>query len=201
MSMPAQSDARPRSSPERLDDAEPDRRERALLETLLGRAVAAAPADVLLKRFGGLGALLAADKPELRRAGLQDDHVLYLKAVRDLAVLLARTEAEGRPVISSWSTLQAYVRTALAHCPREQFRVLYLDHRNALMRDEWLAEGTVDHAPVYNAGPARVARLGRIPDIEETRTYVARVVDCYLALTAGRSARSAAECRSPGAVS
>lgn len=53
----------------------------------------------------------------------------------------------------------------------------------------------------YNAGPARVARLGRIPDIEETRTYVARVVDCYLALTAGRSARSAAECRTPGAVS
>lgn len=155
MSMPAQSDARPRSSPERLDDAEPDRRERALLETLLGRAVAAAPADVLLKRFGGLGALLAADKPELRRAGLQDDHVLYLKAVRDLAVLLARTEAEGRPVISSWSTLQAYVRTALAHCPREQFRVLYLDHRNALMRDEWLAEGTVDHAPVY---PREVVR-------------------------------------------
>ncbi|MFN3559239.1 MAG: lytic transglycosylase domain-containing protein [Brevundimonas sp.] len=47
----------------------------------------------------------------------------------------------------------------------------------------------------YNAGPGRVARLGRVPDIEETRTYVAQVVDCYLMLTAGRGARSARACR------
>ena len=32
----------------------------------------------------------------------------------------------------------------------------------------------------YNAGPARVARLGQIPDIAETRQYVASVLGCYL---------------------
>ncbi|MDZ4062965.1 MAG: JAB domain-containing protein, partial [Brevundimonas sp.] len=32
---------------------------------------------------------------------------------------------------------------------------LYLDHRNNLLRDEWVAEGTVDHAPVY---PREVVR-------------------------------------------
>ena len=47
----------------------------------------------------------------------------------------------------------------------------------------------------YNAGPGRVARLGRIPDISETRAYVAAVVDCYLALSAGRAVRSARDCR------
>ena len=46
----------------------------------------------------------------------------------------------------------------------------------------------------YNAGPARVARLGRVPDIRETRIYVAAVVDCYLALSAGRGVRSSREC-------
>lgn len=49
----------------------------------------------------------------------------------------------------------------------------------------------------YNAGPARVARLGRIPQIRETQTYVAAVIDCYLALSAGRGVRSSTECRSP----
>ncbi|MFC3077849.1 lytic transglycosylase domain-containing protein [Phenylobacterium terrae] len=49
----------------------------------------------------------------------------------------------------------------------------------------------------YNAGPSRVARLGRIPDIAETRAYVSAVVDCYLALAAGRGVRSARECRAP----
>ncbi|WP_312597968.1 lytic transglycosylase domain-containing protein [Brevundimonas sp.] len=47
----------------------------------------------------------------------------------------------------------------------------------------------------YNAGPARVERLGRVPDIAETRAYVATVIDCYLALTAGRGARNADDCR------
>lgn len=43
----------------------------------------------------------------------------------------------------------------MAHRPREQFRVLYLDHRNNLIEDEMVAEGTVDHAPVY---PREVVR-------------------------------------------
>jgi soluble lytic murein transglycosylase-like protein len=50
----------------------------------------------------------------------------------------------------------------------------------------------------YNAGPGRVARLGRIPDIPETQAYVSAVVDCYLALTAGRGVRSSRECRVAG---
>lgn len=47
----------------------------------------------------------------------------------------------------------------------------------------------------YNAGPDRVARLGRVPDIAETKAYVDAVVECYLALSAGRGVRSARECR------
>lgn len=51
----------------------------------------------------------------------------------------------------------------------------------------------------YNSGPARVAELGRVPDIAETRAYVGAVIDCYLALSAGRGVRSAAQCRGQGA--
>lgn len=50
----------------------------------------------------------------------------------------------------------------------------------------------------YNAGPGRVARLGRVPAIPETQAYVAAVVDCYLALSAGRGVRSARECSATG---
>jgi soluble lytic murein transglycosylase-like protein len=51
----------------------------------------------------------------------------------------------------------------------------------------------------YNSGPARVAQLGHIPDIAETRAYVGAVIDCYLALSAGRGVRSAQECHAQGA--
>ena len=53
----------------------------------------------------------------------------------------------------------------------------------------------------YNSGPSRVARLGRVPDIAETRAYVAAVIDCYLALSAGRSITNSRQCRSEGATS
>lgn len=52
----------------------------------------------------------------------------------------------------------------------------------------------------YNAGPARVARLGRVPDILETQAYVRAVLDCYLALAAGRTVVNAAQCRPREAV-
>lgn len=47
----------------------------------------------------------------------------------------------------------------------------------------------------FNAGPDRVARLGRVPAIPATRAYVDAVVECFLALTAGRQVRSARDCR------
>lgn len=51
----------------------------------------------------------------------------------------------------------------------------------------------------FNAGPARVAARGRVPDIPETRRYVRAVIDCYLALSAGRRVASARDCRPRGA--
>jgi soluble lytic murein transglycosylase-like protein len=49
----------------------------------------------------------------------------------------------------------------------------------------------------YNAGPERVAQLGRMPDF--TESYVQAVIECYLALSAGRSVRSTADCPALGA--
>lgn len=148
----------------------------------------------LLARFRSLGDLVSADQAEVERTSHGDAVWLHLRIVHELAVRLARVEAARRPAIASWTALQAYVRTAMAHRSREQFRVLYLDRRNHLMQDEWVAEGTVDHAPVYNSGPGRVARLGRVPRIPETEQYVSTVIECYLALTAGRDVRSSRAC-------
>lgn len=50
----------------------------------------------------------------------------------------------------------------------------------------------------YNAGPGRVARLGRVPDFAETQAYVTTVIECFLALTAGRSVTSSRQCASEG---
>lgn len=51
----------------------------------------------------------------------------------------------------------------------------------------------------YNSGPARVAAAGGVPRIRETEQYVETVVECFLALTAGRDVRSSRACRRPEA--
>jgi len=56
---------------------------------------------------------------------------------------------QKRPVLSSWSSVLDYCRTAMAFAEKEQFRVLFLDKRNQLIADELQQVGTVDHTPVY----------------------------------------------------
>lgn len=74
---------------------------------------------------------------------------LNLKLLQEATLRVGREAVARRPVITSWTQLLAYVKTALAHEPREQFRVLFLDKKNQLIADEVLGSGTVDHAPVY----------------------------------------------------
>ncbi len=107
-------------------------------------------AKALLARFGSLGGTLGASLEQLKSVkGIGGAAALDLKLVQEAAVRIGRDEAKRRPVISSWSALTAYVRVAMAHESREQFRVLFLDKKNQLIADEVMNHGTVDHAPVY----------------------------------------------------
>lgn len=85
-------------------------------------------AKTLLKRFGSLAGVFGASQAELCAVkGVGEAAALDLLAVQAAAVRIARAPTLKRTVISSWSALLAYVRVALAHEPREQFRVLFLD--------------------------------------------------------------------------
>jgi DNA repair protein RadC len=62
---------------------------------------------------------------------------------------MARTELKRRTVLSSWSAVLDYCRTAMAFADTEALRVLFLDKKNQLIADEEQQKGTVDHTPVY----------------------------------------------------
>jgi DNA repair protein RadC len=125
-----------------------------ILELLLFRSVPRGDvkplAKRLLARFDALGAVLGASPEALKTvAGVGDAVALDLALVQEAVLRVSREQVARRTVISSWSALLAYVKTALAHEPREQVRVLFLDKKNQLIADEVTGEGTVDHAPVY----------------------------------------------------
>lgn len=125
-----------------------------LLELLLARSLPRGDvkpiAKALLTKFGALAAVLGATLEELATIrGVGRGVALDLKLLQEATLRMGATEIRKRTVISSWNALLAYVRVAMAHEGREQFRVLFLDKKNQLISDQVMNQGTVDHAPVY----------------------------------------------------
>ena len=108
-------------------------------------------AKLLLKRFGSFSGVLAAPRPQLEEfEGLGDTSITSLKVILTAAQRFARDKVDqGLPILSSWSALIDYCRSAMAFEDVEQFRILFLDKKNRLIADEVQQKGTVDHTPVY----------------------------------------------------
>ncbi|MEP9375506.1 DNA repair protein RadC [Aquabacter sp. CN5-332] len=125
-----------------------------LLELVLFRAIPRRDvkplAKALVDRFGSFAEVVGAPAGLLEEMpGLTPSVVTELKLVEAAAHRIARGQVKRRPVLSSWSSVIEYCRTAMAFSEREQVRVLFLDKRNQLIADEVVQTGTVDHAPVY----------------------------------------------------
>jgi DNA repair protein RadC len=125
-----------------------------LLELLLSHAQLRSDmkpaAKALIKRFGSFAGALAASPRELKEVdGVGPASIVLIKAVQAAALLMARQEVLDRPVIGSWKKLLDYCHARMAHEKIEQFRLLFLDNKNALIADEVQQRGTVNHTPVY----------------------------------------------------
>ena len=90
-----------------------------------------------------------ANRWEIVRLWRRRETEILLKVIGELLKRVLREEIRERPVIGSWTALLDYLQVALAHEPIEQFRVLFLDRKNILIRDEQQQRGTVDHTPLY----------------------------------------------------
>ncbi len=107
-------------------------------------------AKALLDRFRGFAGVLSAEPDSLLAVpGMGEASVAALKAVREAGLRLLRADVGDRPVLSSWKQLLDYCQAAAGHAEIEEFRLLFLDRKNALIADERQQRGTIDHTPVY----------------------------------------------------
>lgn len=125
-----------------------------MLELVLFRSIprrdVKALAKTLIQRFGSFAEVVGAPIDRLREVdGVGDSVAVDLKIVEAAARRLAKGAVTRRPLLSSWSAVIDYCRTAMAFAEKESFRILFLDKRNALIADEVQQTGTVDHTPVY----------------------------------------------------
>lgn len=104
----------------------------------------------LIRRFGSFAAVIAAEPVHLKEVkGIGDYAAAAIKTIQGAAILMQKQEVLKRPVLSSWKAVLEYCHSIMANEKNEQFRLLFLDGKNALIADEVQSRGTVNHAPVY----------------------------------------------------
>ena len=134
------------------EDALPDYE---LLELVLFAAIPRQDVKPLAKRIlahfdGNIAEVFSAPRERLKEVeGVGDAVIDQLKIVRAAATRLALREVNRAVTLSSWRALVDYCTAQMAREANEQFRVLFLDRKNKLLKDEVQGRGTVDHTPVY----------------------------------------------------
>lgn len=99
----------------------------------------------LLKQFGSLRAMVEAPVIALLGVkGLKGAKAAQLLAAMEVARRVSVPVQRGQLVMKSTAAAAEYLRERLRGLAEEQFRVLYLNRRNALLEDSLVAQGSVD---------------------------------------------------------
>ena len=107
-------------------------------------------AKALLREFGGIGGLLSADAEALLRVdGVGETAAAAIRIVQASALRLLRNDIIEKPMLVSWQALLDYLRADMAYRGIERVRVLHLNAKNILIRDEVMSEGSIDQASVH----------------------------------------------------
>lgn len=120
-----------------------------LFESAGGGASSGQVARRLLDETGSLAGALAATVADLARLGVPQEARRALAALRAAVTASLKRSVEDRPCLASARALLDYLHADMAFAPVERFRVLFLNNKNILIRDEVMSEGSLQAAPVF----------------------------------------------------
>ena len=107
-------------------------------------------AKALIAHFGSISAVLSAEPAALKQVkGVGDAGAAALRSVSLAARRMARGRVQNAPVLGSWQALLDYLRADMAYLGVERVRVLHLNSRNMLIRDDHMGDGSIDQAAIY----------------------------------------------------
>jgi DNA repair protein RadC len=99
----------------------------------------------LLEQFGSLRAMVEAPVIALLAVkGLKGAKAAQLIAAMEIARRVSVPAGRGQLVMNSTTAAADFLRERLRGLAEEQFHVLYLNRRNALLEDSLIAQGSVD---------------------------------------------------------
>jgi DNA repair protein RadC len=125
-----------------------------VLELVLSYAIARKDtkpiAKELMARFKTINGVLDADSKELQSvSGISEHTILFLKLLKDIAVLYLKNDLQNKDLLSSPELVFDYLKASLKGCVDEEIKALFLNARNELIAVEGLHIGTVNKSAIY----------------------------------------------------
>lgn len=106
-------------------------------------------AKQLIARFGTLGAVIHASQINLLECkGVGLSAIAAFKLCQELSARLLAPTA-NTPILNSSRKVLEYCQATMMHLEVEQFRILYLNSNNRLIKDEIQQHGTIDEVHLY----------------------------------------------------
>lgn len=107
-------------------------------------------ANDLIEEFGSTASVLATGPAALARVlGAGNPAIRHIGMVREVMLHVLRGEAMKAPILGTSEALIDYLFADMAHLPVERLRVLFLNAKNRLLRDELVCDGSINEAPIY----------------------------------------------------
>jgi DNA repair protein RadC len=103
----------------------------------------------LLAEFGSIGGIMAQPPESITRVARSREPAAALGSLAALTREWLRERACAAQVLGDRPELVAYLRAEHSFAADEWVRVLFLNSRNLLMRDELLWQGTLDQCPFW----------------------------------------------------
>lgn len=106
-------------------------------------------AKKLLKSFGSIAGLLNTDLEVLQNTeGLTENTITLLYLMKHTTEHLLRKKIANRPILNTWSTVLDYCYVQLAYKKKEFLKILYLDNKYGLIKDDIIQEGSINRVEV-----------------------------------------------------
>ena len=103
-----------------------------------------------INKFGSIKGFFDADEQELSQIPFFKEKPLALrKFIKEISLLYYKQQAEQLPVTQSKEDLINYCKAKLGFLPNEEFWMISLDSKKAIVKEDLISKGLTDKTPVY----------------------------------------------------
>lgn len=126
-----------------------------LLELLLTIAIprrdVKQKAKDLINHFGSFNKVITASQNALLSYGLSQNVITILKIIKTSAIKLSWQELneQDEPILNNFDYMIDYCRTAMSYLDIEEFRVIFLDAKLRIIKEETMQRGSVNSVSVH----------------------------------------------------